>query len=241
MANTYFQFKQFRVEQDRCAMKVCTDACIQGAYTRATETAKHLLDIGTGTGLLSLMLAQRHPHLLIDAVEIEPIALEQARQNVVNSPWASAIRLHQTDIRYFNPEHRYELIISNPPFYPAHLRSDNQRKNQAHHHDSLSFEALAAAVKRLLAAEGVCSILLPPRQAQEFSQLAEKEGLFMQHELVVQESAAHNPHRSIRFYSHSHSHSHKKSPSIDRLIIRDEEGNYSSQFRQLLQPYYLHF
>lgn len=237
MANTYFQFKQFRVEQDRCAMKVCTDACIQGAYTRTTEPTKHLLDIGTGTGLLSLMLAQRYPHLLIDAVEIEPIALEQARQNVANSPWASAIRLHQTDIRHFTPEHRYELIISNPPFYPAHLQSGNQRKNQAHHHESLSFEALATAVKRLLTADGICSILLPPRQAQEFSQLAEKEGLHLQHELVVQESAAHKPHRSIRFYSQPY----KKSPSIDRLIIRDEEGNYSSQFRQLLQPYYLIF
>lgn len=217
-------------------MKVCTDACIQGAYTPATATTKRLLDIGTGTGLLSLMLAQRYSHLLIDAIEIEPIALEQAMQNVTNSPWAAAIQLHHADIRYFNPAHRYELIISNPPFYPAHLRSKNQRKNQAHHHDSLSFEALAAAVKHLLATEGVCSILLPPRQAQEFSQLAEKEGLYLQHELLMQESATHHPHRSIRFYSHRP----VKNPSIDRLFIRDGDGNYSKQFRLLLQPYYLH-
>ncbi len=237
MANTFFQFKQFKVEQDRCAMKVCTDACILGAYTNAPATTSHLLDIGTGTGLLSLMLAQRYPHLLIDAVEIEPIALEQARQNVANSPWPSAISLHQSDIRQFQPVHSYELIIVNPPFYPAHLRSNNQRKNQAHHHDSLSFQVLAASVKRLLAPDGICSILLPPRQAEEFSQLAEKEGLYVQHELVVQESTKHPPHRSIRLYSQTH----KKSPSAERLIIRDEEGKYSSDFRQLLHPYYLIF
>lgn len=237
MANTFFQFKQFRVEQDRCAMKVCTDACILGAYSIAPATATHVLDIGSGTGLLSLMLAQRYPQLHIDAVEIEPAALEQATFNVVQSPWHSTIQLHQAAIQEFNPPHPYQLIVCNPPFYPEHLRSDNQQKNQAHHHDSLSFPELAAAAKRLLDPDGLCSMLLPPRQALEFGQLANKTGLYVQHELLIQERAAHQPHRSIRFYSHSN----KKSPSFDRLIIRDAEGNYSDQFQKLLQPYYLIF
>lgn len=237
MANTHFQFKQFRIEQDRCAMKVCTDACILGAYTIAPSIATHMLDIGTGTGLLSLMLAQRYPQLHIDAVELEPAAFQQAAHNVLQSPWSSNIRLHHTAIQSFNSTNTFQLIVCNPPFYPAHLRSDNQQKNQAHHHESLSFPELATAIKRLLAPSGLCSMLLPPRQAEEFSLLAEKAGLFVQHELLIQERARDQAHRSIRFYSHIH----KKSPSFDRLIIRDEEGGYSSRFQELLHPYYLIF
>ena len=237
MANTYFQFKQFRVEQDRCAMKVCTDGCILGAYTQAPAATKNILDIGTGTGLLSLMLAQRYPQAQIDAVELEPLAFEQASQNVAQSPWAKNIHLYREAIQGFGPSHSYQLIISNPPFYPEHLRSENQHKNLAHHHEQLSFPELIRAIKRLLALEGLCSILLPPRQAQEFSLLAEKEGLFLQHELLVQERSTLPPQRSIRFYAYTH----KKSPSFDRLIIRDEEGKYSSQFQELLHPYYLIF
>lgn len=237
MANTYFQFKQFRVEQDRCAMKVCTDACILGAYTQAPPKTANILDIGTGTGLLCLMLAQRYPHSRIDAVELDLQAFEQAGKNVAQSPWPESIHLYRQAIQEFTPPHRYQLIVSNPPFYPEHLRSENQRKNQARHHDSLSFPDLINAIMRLLTNDGRCSILLPPRQAQEFSKLAEEKGLFLQHELQVQESQAHPPQRSIRFYAHTP----KKSPSFDRLIIRDSEGNYSSRFQQLLQAYYLIF
>lgn len=237
MPNTFFQFKQFRVEQDRCAMKVCTDACILGAYTSAPREATHMLDIGTGTGLLSLMLAQRYPQARIDAVEVDASAYEQASANVNKSLWADNIELHRKPIQDFLPARKYQLIISNPPFYPAHLRSQNQQKNSAHHHDSLSFPELAQSIKRLLAPDGLCSILLPPRQAEEFSLPACKEELHVQHELLVQESSGHEPHRSIRFYSHSY----KKSPSFDRLLIRNEDNSYSPHFRQLLQPYYFHF
>lgn len=218
-------------------MKVCTDACVLGAYTPAPTAATRLLDIGTGTGLLSLMLAQRYPHAHIDAVEVDADAFEQASANVANSPWANTIKLHRMPVQDFFPADKYQLIISNPPFYPAHLRSANQQKNRAHHHDSLSFPELARSIKRLLAEGGLCSILLPPRQAAEFSLLTQKEELHMQHELLLQESEGHPPFRSIRLYSHSH----KKSPSFDRLIIRSEDKSYSPDFRRLLQPFYLHF
>lgn len=236
MANSYFQFKQFRVEQDRCGMKITTDACIQGAYTTFPK-AKRILDIGSGTGLLSLMLAQRHPDALIDAVEIETNAFGQAAENIAASPWAESIKIHHLPIQSFSPQETYELIVANPPFYPDHLRSPDQQRRQAHHNDSLSFQELAIACKRLLAAEGICSILLPPRQAAEFSEIAAREGLYPAHELEIRESQAHKPHRKIQLFGHQQ----KKSPSWDRLMIRNEVGAYSGGFCQLLQAYYTIF
>lgn len=236
MANSYFQFKHFRVEQDRCGMKVTTDACIHGAYTTATG-AKRILDIGCGTGLLALMLAQRHPGALVDAVEIEARAYAQAKDNISTSPWAERIKINHQPIQSFSPEEPYELIIANPPFYPDHLPSPDQQRRQAHHNDSLTFQELAKACKRLLAAEGICSILLPPRQAAEFSEIAAREVLYPLHELEIRESRAHKPHRKIQLFGHLH----KKSPSFDRLIIRNDDSTYSDDFRQLLQAYYTIF
>lgn len=236
MANSYFQFKQFRVEQNRCGMKVCTDACIQGAYTSAAE-AKRILDIGCGTGLLALMLAQRHPEARIDAVEIEANAFAQAGENISASPWTERIKIHHLPIQSFSPQDPYELIVANPPFYPDHLRSPDQQRRQAHHNDSLSFQDLAEACKRLLAPEGICSILLPPRQSVEFSEIAAHEGLYPIHELEIMESKTHKPHRHVQLYSH---HA-EKTPSTDSLVIRNENGAYSDRFRQLLQTYYTIF
>lgn len=236
MANSYFQFKQFRVEQERCGMKVCTDACIQGAFTTFPE-AKRILDIGCGTGLLSLMLAQRHPEALIDAVEIEANAFAQASDNIAASPWAERIKPHHLPIQSFSPPDPYELIIANPPFYPDHLPSPDQQRRQAHHTDSLPFQELAKACKRLLAPEGICSIMLPPRQAEEFAKIAAQEGLYPLHKLEVRERQAHKPHRSICFYSHRQ----EENLSTDNLIIRNADTAYSDAFRQLLQAYYTIF
>lgn len=233
MANSYFQFKQFRVEQAHCAMKVCTDACIQGAYTTAEEAVK-ILDIGCGTGLLSLMIAQRHPKAHIDAIEIDRSAFEQALENVRISPWAARINVEHLPIQSFFSAKPYDLIIANPPFYPQHLRSPNQQRNQAQHQDSLSFFDLAKACKRLLAPYGFCSILLPPRQAAEFTLIAEGEGLFPGHELEISESEKHKPQRSIRFFYHKP----QEKPSFRQLNIKDIQQDYSPAFRQLLKTYY---
>lgn len=236
MANSYFQFKQFKVEQDRCGMKVTTDACIQGAYT-SFPGAKRILDIGCGTGLLSLMLAQRHPEALIDAVEIEASAFVQACNNVATSPWADRIKIHHLPIQAFSPSAPYELIIVNPPFYPNHLPSPDLQRRQAHHNDSLPFGELTKACKRLLAPEGICSVLLPPRQAAEFIANAAQEGFYPVHELEIRESQTHRPHRKIQLYSHQYT----SNPAHDSLIIRNEDGHYSERFRQLLQAYYTIF
>lgn len=236
MANSYFQFKQFRIGQDRCGMKVSTDACIQGAFTTYPE-AKRILDIGSGTGLLALMLAQGHPQARIDAVEIEPDAYAQATENIRASPWSDRITIHHLPIQAYAPTALYNLIIANPPFYPNHLPSPDQQRRQAHHNDSLSFFELATACKRLLASEGVCSILLPPRQAAEFRELAALQGLYLAHELAIRESETHQAHRKIQLYRHQQA----ESPVMGMLTIRDADKAYSPAFRKLLQPYYTIF
>src|SRR5262245_25570320 len=121
MSNTFFQFKQFRIEQDKCAMKVSTDACIQGAWTPIEENVRNVLDIGTGTGLLSLMLAQRKPGIRIEAIEIEEQAYKQAAENVAYSPWAEQIHVIPGDVRNDSLNRKFDLIVCNPPFFQNSL------------------------------------------------------------------------------------------------------------------------
>ena len=131
MSNTYFQFKQFTIHQDKCAMKVCTDACMLGAWTAGKlggSGINNILDIGCGTGLLSLMLSQKI-NASIDAVEIDADAAKQAGENISASPWAANIRVIHTSLQEFMPKKKYDLIICNPPFYENDLRSEHENKN----------------------------------------------------------------------------------------------------------------
>src|SRR5689334_19640143 len=137
MPNPYFRFKQFTVFHDRCAMKVTTDACLFGAWCAQEiqclqPVPRHLLDIGTGTGLLCLLIEQKN-ELPIEAVEIDPDAAQQARENVAASPWKHKIQIHHADILSCHPEQEFDCIVSNPPFYENELASQQDQKNLAHH------------------------------------------------------------------------------------------------------------
>ena len=173
--NSYFQFKQFTVQQDRCAMKVCTDACVFGAWAGSPEAAR-ILDIGTGTGLLSLMAAQRNQVARIDAVEIDSAAAEQARENIANSPFAGRITVHQSPIQCFEPRYLYDTILVNPPFFQSDLRSPDARVNQAHHAESLTFSELLTAVVRFLGVGGTWHVLLPPEESVTLAGMALERG-----------------------------------------------------------------
>lgn len=238
MPNSFFQFKQFRVEQDRCGMKVSSDACILGAYT-SYPSPQNILDIGTGTGLLSLMLAQRYPTAQIDAVEIDPDAHEQSSINTRNSPWARNINIHFGPVQEFKPGKQYDLIICNPPFYPKqkYLQSKDPQRRMAFHQDTLSFPELAQTFRRFLSEQGVTSVLLPTPQAEEFLQIAKEVGLFCRKELLISEKPFLPPHRCIRFFGHSPA----KELQQERLNIRSEDGAYSTAFIELLKDYYLIF
>ena len=154
MANSYFRFKQFVVNQDKTAMKVGTDGVLLGALTNICYEPAQILDIGTGTGLVALMLAQRFENSEIDAVEIDTEASEQALSNFNLSPFANRLSVINIDISDYTPKKKYNLIVSNPPYFVNSLKASDKQRTMARHTDSLSFSALAVAVRRLLAPDG---------------------------------------------------------------------------------------
>lgn len=235
MANSWFQFKHFRVVQERSALKVGTDACILGAWAHKDAPAR-ILDIGTGTGLLALMLAQRYD-APIHALEPDQEALIQAQENFNNSPWKESIEVFPTRLQQFVPGYVYSLIVCNPPFYADHLKSPNKRRNQALHQETLTFKELAANSKRLLAGDGLLFVLLPPRQMEDFERTAKECDLHVHKRLLVQD----RPHLPIHRCVYSFSNTPVTGAATEYLIIREATGAYTSDYRKLMEAYYLIF
>lgn len=215
-------------------MKVATDACILGAVTPVPEQGA-VLDIGTGTGLLSLMIAQRCD-CSIEAVELDEKSFKQAEKNIAASPWSDRIKIHHDDIRSFHPTQKYDLVICNPPFYENHLRSTSAAKNTAKHAAQLSFEELVDTVKRNLKEDGIFSVLLPANISERFTGLCEAVELHPFQQVLIRDNEVQQIIRSISFLSFK---THPKTETI-LLTIKDPAGNYSPQFTELLNPYYLH-
>ena len=202
MANSYFKFKQFTIHQDKCAMKVCTDACLFGALA-ATENLQiaNCLDIGTGTGLLSLMVAQKNNAVKIDAIEIDKTAAEQATENIAASPWAGNILVFNEDILTFNSVKKYDCIISNPPFFEDDLQSPDEAKNNAKHNSSLSLIQLLQAVNKQLATDGFFAVLLPYHRVNCFIEEAQKIGLHLIKQILIKHTLKHQFFRGILFFN----------------------------------------
>jgi tRNA1Val (adenine37-N6)-methyltransferase len=235
MSNNFFQFKKFRIEQDQCAMKVCTDSCIFGASISVDKSVHKILDIGSGSGLLSLMLAQKSLTCHIDAVEIEPSAAQQSKLNFNNSPWGDRIHVYTESIQSFTSSEKYDLIISNPPFFSNYLASPDKKINSAHHTVSLSMEDLLAGVKKFLKPEGKFRVILPPYESDILSKKAETSGLYQNEKINIRDRKTSDIIRTISLLSFN------KEDCVEKeLIIKDETGKYSEQFTELLKDYYLH-
>jgi tRNA1Val (adenine37-N6)-methyltransferase len=240
MPNTYFQFKQFIVHQDKTAMKVCTDACLFGAWAaRQMQNEKckieNVLDVGTGTGLLSLMLAQKSS-AQIDSVEIDEAAYIQAKENFEASPWKSRLNIHHSSIQHFNnsTNQLYDLIISNPPFFEQSLKSLDDKKNRAKHADELSFEELTHFVLRRLKEDGKFYILLPYQEFQKFKEMASRNNLFLSHEVNIRQTEKHSYFRTIGAFSKT------MQDNLESISITIKTNNeYHPAFTSLLQDYYL--
>ena len=166
MPNPYFSFKQFTVYHDRCAMKVGTDGVLLGAWVDVVS-ARNILDVGTGTGLISLMMAQRC-NAQIRAVDIDADAVEQARGNVAASPWQDRIEVELQDICHFTSETLFDVIVSNPPYFTDSLKCPERQRNIARHTDLLDFDKLAESAARLLHSEGVFSVIIPADGKESF-------------------------------------------------------------------------
>lgn len=235
MPNDYFQFKQFRVTQAGVPMRVTTEGCLLGALVESASVSARVLDIGTGTGLLALMLAQRMPAAQIDAIEMDPQAAEQARTNFQNSPWPNRLKLVEGDIKLHKAA-PYDLIISNPPFFANSLRS-TQKPNQAKHEQTLTQRELASAVTGLSKPGTTFWVLYPPHEAAIFREMLQEQGWQVRRWIVVYSQPGKGPFRVIGCYI--------KEPNVaiaavsEVLQIRDESGEYSVEFQRLLGPFYL--
>jgi tRNA1Val (adenine37-N6)-methyltransferase len=221
-------------------MKVCTDACILGAWASSfpviANTSFRILDIGTGTGLLSLMLAQAFD-ATIDAVEIDPSAYQQALINTNESQFANKISVHHRAIQDFDSPHSYQLIVSNPPFYQNNLQSPNHQRNKALHAETLHFDDLIDSVCKYLSTNGTFFVLLPAYEMTVFTDKAISKGLFPNKSLVVRHHEGSKIFRVVKAFT--------KIPTTTEAItsfnIYDQSQQYSLDFVALLRDYYIIF
>lgn len=241
MANPWFRFKQFTVHHDQCAMKVTTDACLFGAWVASkmagNPATRNVLDIGTGTGLLSLMLAQQLPGSSIDAIELDPGAAAQAEANVEQSPFATQIQVITQDLLRFEATHRYDLIISNPPFHERQLASPHGHKNKAHHDASLTLNDLARACNKMLSPNGQVALLLPYYRKDEALKLLQEHGFHPAIVCDVKQSAAHSFFRTMILSGTAH----VPQATQEIIAIKNEDQEYTPEFVTLLKDYYLIF
>jgi tRNA1Val (adenine37-N6)-methyltransferase len=239
MPNDYFQFKKFLIKQDKCAMKVCTDACLFGAVAanRLPLTVYGVLDIGTGTGLLSLMLAQKLPDAIIDAVEIDEAAAQQATENFKSSLWKKRLNVRNTSIQEFANslirKSKYDLVLSNPPFYENDLKSDDEKRNLALHSDELKLDELIKIACELLHEDGNFFVLLPYQRTKYFIELIQST-LFVKEIIFVKQTSKHNYFRTIFWLTKKIQAQHQS-----EIMIMNDDNTYTNEFTKLLKDYYL--
>lgn len=233
-----FRFKQFSVDQAGCAMKINTDGVLLGAMATAQRPEK-ILDIGTGTGVIALMLAQRFIQAQIDAVEIDPAAAETAQRNFENTAFADRLHVHPVGINdYFEQYNgeKFDLIVSNPPFYINSLKSPEEKKKQAKHTDVDFFERLIKDVSEHLSPDGLCWLVLPLETAAEVKLLAASNGLRVQKKVNVMSFGDAEPHREIICLGFK-----DRITKIDKFVIYQSAGVYTEAYIELLKPYFLAF
>ncbi|MDR1717631.1 MAG: methyltransferase [Prevotella sp.] len=234
MPNPYFKFKRFTVYHDLCAMKVGTDGVLLGAWINITEAEK-ALDIGTGTGLIALMLAQRKDSLRIDAIDIDHNAIEQTKENIKHSPFSGQIQAFESSLQHFRESgQQYDLIVSNPPFFIQSLKSPHKERTLARHTDSLSLEELLGISSVLLTSKGKLSIIYPFDYKETLSSLSKKLGLYPSRITNVYPTPVSLPKRVLIEFSKT------ELPLIEtNLIIEKERHVYSDEFIRLVKNFYL--
>lgn len=238
MANSWFQFKQFLVKQESAAMKVCTDSCVFGATVPIHSEVKYILDIGTGTGLLALMLAQRTAsNVFIDAVEMNEDAAQQAQNNFFNSPWDNRIKLHACSIQdyfKFTPK-QYDLIICNPPFFSSSLKTGNTSKDMALHQSHLLIDELMQVINFMLKANGDAYLLISIYEETNFIKAANSVRLVVNRFQAMYD----NEWKLIRYVLHIRKDLKHLQNAEEKFIIRNADNEYTAQFVDVLKDFYL--
>jgi tRNA1Val (adenine37-N6)-methyltransferase len=231
-----FQFKKFTVQQDRCAMKIGTDGVLLGAWTPITNNPISILDIGTGTGIIALMLAQRSNAEQIDALEIDEEAYEQAVDNFENSPWSNRLFCFHAGLDEFidEPEDEYDLIVSNPPFYTDDYKSDNEQRDLARFTDAMPFEDLIEAADLLLSENGIFAVIIPFKEEENFLNIAATYELFPFKITHVKGTPTTEIKRSLLAFSRNESVIFP----IDELIIETARHIYTPEYIALTKEFY---
>ena len=232
-----FQFKEFTVKQDKTAMKIGTDGVLLGAWTRIDKPIESILDIGSGTGVIALQMAQLYDAEIIDAIEIEPNAYEQCVENFENSPWADRLFCYHTSLQEFTAEieEKYDLIISNPPFYTDRFLSDDYARNQARQTLTLSFDDLLKSVSNLLDINGFFSVIIPYKEEALFLHKAAGNGLFPQKITRVKGHKEVVIKRSLLLFSFKQN----IKPFIEELILEKERHVFTEAYQKLVEEFYL--
>jgi len=256
MASAPFKFKQFTVVQDNTAMKIGTDGVLLGAWTSIKQKPNAILDIGSGTGIIALQLAQRSTADRIDAIEIDTDAFEQCTTNFENSPWGDRLFCYHASLQEFAQEmptyedfEPYDLIVSNPPFFETpneseilkhrnsksqNTKIDNHKRALARYTDSLPFEHLIVCAAHLLSEDGVFSVIIPNDASDNFIQLCKKNHLFLHRKCAVQGTSTSLVKRCLLEFSFS-----KTTTVISNLIIEKSRHVYTSAYKELVQDFYL--
>jgi tRNA1Val (adenine37-N6)-methyltransferase len=237
MANPYFKFKQFMVHHDRSSLKVGTDAVLLGAWADVAD-AKRILDIGTGSGVIALMLAQRST-AQIDAIDIDEESIKQAQENFSDSPWSEQLSAHNISLKNFAAATtvKYDLVVSNPPYFTDSFKPADPQRFSARHNDQLPIQELAENAAKLLSATGKFCVILPVKEAGLLTTALRNHGLFPEKELWVYSFTGKEVFRKLILFGRSQTVCLK-----EELTIETAPGQgYSKEYIELTKQYYLNF
>lgn len=236
MANNYFEFKQFTIYQDGSAMKVGTDGVLLGAWAN-TDGKKNILDIGTGTGLIAIMAAQRNSEAMIDAIEIDPESGKQAEENVERTEWSNRINIIVSSLQDFVPEKKYDLIVSNPPFFNNSTKAAGKQRTDARHTYSLPHTDLIIFAKEYLSEEGILSVVLPVIEGEVLIDFAIKNGIFCSRKTFVVPKPGSQPKRLLIEFSR------QKCETKEEYFTSETETRhvYTEEYKELTKEFYIAF
>ncbi|WP_062054516.1 tRNA1(Val) (adenine(37)-N6)-methyltransferase [Aquimarina longa] len=231
-----FTFKCFTIHQDQCAMKIGTDGVLLGAWVPINDSITSILDIGTGTGVIALMAAQRSDAKIIDALEIDADAYEQAVENFEASSWGDRLFCYHASFQEFMEEidDKYDLLISNPPFYTEDYKTADHKRDVARFEDALPFEHLLVGSEKLLSGKGQLAIIIPYKEEERVISIAEQVLLFPEKITRVKGTKDSETKRSLLLFGRE-----KRSVEVDELIIENSRNQYTSKYIDLTKDFYL--
>lgn len=232
MSNSYFQFKQFTVWHDKCAMKVGTDGVLLGAWT-SVQHSRRILDIGTGTGLVALMLAQRSQSA-ITALEIDSQAAVQATENFGRSPWRDRVEVVVADFKQYRPDTQFDVIVSNPPYFVDSMKCPDNQRSIARHNNELTYDDLLRGVSVLLSPDGAFTLVIPTDAADRVKDIAQTYCLYPAQQLDVITKPGGTPKRTLITFTFT-----QQECRTEELLTEVARHQYSDAYAALTKEYYM--